>query len=234
MAHRYSASGLTYQRKFRIFPTYVFIIILMLHFLSTAALASTSAPIVPIATVTTDTWEEKQFEGSIDYQAVVIDGIVALRAHSISSASGLYWEQRIDLYQTPYLNWHWRVDKILPLLDEKTRSGDDYAARIYVVIDGGLWFWRTRALSYVWSSSMEQESAWDNAFAGSKVRMLALRNNDSAASIWHVEKRNIFQDLKHHFGDEIRYIDAIAIMTDTDNSKGEAIAYYGNIFFSAQ
>lgn len=130
----------------------------MLYFLSTAALASTSAPIVPIATVTTDTWKEKQFEGSTDCQAVAIDGIAALRAHSFSSASGLYWKQRIDLFQTPYLNWHWRVDKILPLLDEKTRNGDDYAARIYVVIDGGLWFWRTRALSYVWSSGMEQET----------------------------------------------------------------------------
>ena len=86
----------------------------------------------------------------------------------------------------------------------------------------------------VWSSSMEQESVWDNAYAGSKVRIQALRNNNSAASIWHVEKRNIFQDLKRHFGDGIRYINAIAIMTDTDNSKSEAIAYYGNIFFSAQ
>jgi len=206
----------------------------MLNLLSTAALASTSAPIVPISTVTTGTWKEKQFEGLTDYQPVAIDGIAALRAHSFSSASGLYREQRIDHFQTPYLNWHWRVDKILPLLDEKTRSGDDYAARIYVVIDGGLWFWRTRALSYVWSSSMEQESAWDNAFAGSKVRMLALRNNDSAASICHVEKRNIFQDLKRQFSNEIRYIDTIAIMTDTDNSKSEAISYYGNIFFSAQ
>lgn len=231
MSHSYSSSGLTHQRKFRIFPTYEFIVILMLHFLSMAAMASTP---VAIATVTTDTWEEKQFEGSTDYKPVAIDGIAALRAHSFSSASGLYWEQRIDLYQTPYLNWHWRVDKTLPPLGEKTRSGDDYAARIYVVIDGGLRFWRTRALSYVWSSGMEQESAWDNAFAGSKVRMLALRNNDSAASIWHVEKRNIFQDLKRHFCDEIRYIDAIAIMTDSDNSKSEAIAYYGNIFFSEQ
>ena len=61
----------------------------MLYILSAATLASTSAPIVPITTVTTDTWKEKQFEGSTDYQPVTIDGIAALRAHSFSSASGL-------------------------------------------------------------------------------------------------------------------------------------------------
>ncbi|MEN8711598.1 MAG: DUF3047 domain-containing protein [Arenicellales bacterium] len=38
--------------------------------------------------------------------------------------------------------------------------------------------------------------------------------------------------MKHQFGDQIRYIDAIAIMTDTDNSKGEAITYYSDMYFS--
>lgn len=204
-------------------------VILMQFFLSTSATGSKSVS-VPITD--TNTWQAKQFDGLTDYQSVVIDGIAALKAHSMSSASGLYHMQRIDLHETPFLNWRWRVDRALPPLDEQTKRGDDYAARIYVVINGGLRFWKTRALNYVWSSSMAPESSWDNAFAGPNVRMIAVRNNSNPTAEWLTEKRNILADLKYHFGDEIRYIDAIAVMTDTDNSMGEAISYYSNIFFS--
>ena len=178
-------------------------------------------------------WEEKPFAGHTDYQVVHFDDDVALRADSRASASGLYRERRIDLDQTPWLNWRWRVEKPLPRLDERTRPGDDYAARVYVVVDGGLLFWKTIALSYVWSSSEAKGVAWDNAFAGSNVRMMALRNNqDDAIGQWHSEKRNLRQDLREQFGRDIRYIDAIAIMTDTDNSRGEATAWYAGLFLS--
>ena len=213
----------------RIFIVLVLPVILMHLLLSTSA-AGSAAVSVPVTDI--EIWQEKEFDGETDYQPVVIDGIVALKAHSMSSASGLYREQRIDLHETPFLNWSWRVDQRLTGLDERTKPGDDYAARVYVVIDGGLRFWKTRALNYVWSSSMAPESTWDNAFAGPNVRMMALRNNSNATAQWLTEKRNILADLKHQFGDQIRYIDAIAIMTDTDNSKGEAISYYSDMYFS--
>jgi hypothetical protein len=53
-------------------------------------------------------------------------------------------------------------------------------------------------------------------------------------SQWHTEKRNVLNDLKNIFGEDIRYIDAIAIMTDTDNSSGRADSYYANLYFSEQ
>ena len=40
-------------------------------------------------------------------------------------------------------------------------------------------------------------------------------------------------DLRRIFGRDIRRIDALALMTDTDNGGGEALAYYGDIRFSA-
>ena len=204
-------------------------VILMHLFLFTNASSST---LVSFQVTDTHIWQEKQFVGETDYQAVTIDGIKALKAHSLSSASGLYREQRIDLHETPFINWHWRVDRTLPQLDEQTKPGDDYAARVYVVVDGGLRFWKTRALNYVWSSSMAPESTWDNAFAGPNVRMMALRNNSNPTAKWLTEKRNVLSDLKQQFGDEIRYIDIVTIMTDSDNSMGEAISYYSDIYFS--
>ncbi|MBU4326391.1 MAG: DUF3047 domain-containing protein [Proteobacteria bacterium] len=177
-------------------------------------------------------WEEKSFSGKTDYQLITEGKETVVKATSQAAASGLFKKQRIDLQQTPYLNWRWRVDKPLHSLDEQTKSGDDYGARIYVVVDGGLFFWKTKAINYVWASSSPKGKSWPNAFAGKSAMMLALRSSTDEAATWYQEKRNVAADLKEFFGTEIRYIDAIAIMTDTDNSGQETSAQYGDIFFS--
>ena len=178
-------------------------------------------------------WEEKSFAGKTDYQLIKKGDATVLKAFSQAAASGLFKKQRIDLQQTPYLNWRWRVDKPLHSLDEKTKSGDDYAARIYVVVDGGLLFWNTKAINYVWASAVPTGESWPNAFAGKSAMMVALRSTSDKLATWYQEKRNVAADLKEFFGTEIRYIDAIAIMTDTDNSGQQTTAYYDTIFFTS-
>ena len=178
-------------------------------------------------------WEEKEFSGQTSYRLTELDGRQVLLAESRQSASGLFHKVRVDLEKTPYLNWSWRVEQGLPPLDETRKEGDDYAVRIYVVVDGGLFFWRTIALNYVWSSSQKVGSVWPSAFAGKNTMLIALRSPDDGLGVWHSEKRDLRQDFKNIFGREIRQIDAVALMSDTDNSKGEARAYYGDIYFTA-
>lgn len=177
-------------------------------------------------------WENKTFSGQTDYQIVQLDNKSVLKAESHSGASGLFKEQRIDLQKTPYLNWSWRIDKRMSNLNEQTKSGDDYSARIYVVVSGGWAFWKTKAINYVWASNTAKGSVWPNAFAGKNAMMIAIRTSDDKTKTWFSEKRNIMDDLKQQFGSDIRFIDAVAIMTDTDNAKGNAIAFYGDIYFS--
>ncbi|MGZ5001408.1 MAG: DUF3047 domain-containing protein, partial [Methylomonas sp.] len=111
-------------------------------------------------------------------------------------------------------------------------AGDDYAARLYVVVSGGLAFWRTRAVNYVWASNSAKDSIWPNAFAGNHAIMLAVRGPEAPVNAWFHEKRNVRADLKKMLQEDIRYIDAVALMTDTDNSNGQVVAYYGDIWFS--
>ena len=179
-------------------------------------------------------WNEKRFSGSTTYQLQTLDDLQVVKAVSDGTASGLYLEKRIDLLETPYLSWKWRIENRLNPANERSRDGDDYAARVYVIVDGGILFWKTRALSYVWSASEQPGAAWDNAFAGSNVRMLAVRSADDPVFVWRKEKRNVLLDLKQAFGAEIRYIDAVAIMTDTDNTRGSATAYYADITFTPE
>lgn len=177
-------------------------------------------------------WKAKEFKGETRYSIVSLDKRKVLKAFSDNSASGLYKAQHIDLQQTPYLNWSWRIDNRLSRRDEQAKSGDDYAARIYVVIDGGWAFWKTKAINYVWSGSSEQGKVWPNAFAGKNAMMISIRSRKDPIDVWIQEKRNVLEDLKRVYGENLRTIDAVAIMSDTDNGGGKATAYYSDIFFS--
>lgn len=187
------------------------------------------------------TWEKKSFVGETQYSIVSDNDKHVLKAESNQTASGIAKELQIDLKKTPYLNWSWRIDNQLPNLNERTKSGDDYSARIYLVKSGGFFIWKTKALNYVWSSNQASGAQWDNAFVGDKAKMLAVRGTEDKTSVWHFEKRNVYQDMIALFGDKgsdaeneeaYRFLDAVAIMTDTDNSSLKATAFYGDIFFS--
>ncbi len=187
-------------------------------------------------------WEEKSFEGNsqygfVDAQTAGIDskdikaGQQVLRASTQGQASGLFKEVNIDLTKTPYLNWFWQVQNLFKDNDEHSKDGDDYPARIYVVVSGGVFFWNTKAINYVWSSNQSVGSEWPNAFTGN-AKMLAVRAGEQQLGQWITERRNVYEDLKKLFGKEVEKIDAIAVMVDGDNTGQAATAYFGDIFFS--
>ncbi len=177
-------------------------------------------------------WQERSFVGQTRYTLVKEDGQPVLRAESEASASGLFKELRVNLRATPWLHWRWRVAAPLAGLKEREKSGDDYAARVYVLIAGGWFFWQTKALSYVWSGSELKGASWPNAFVADNARMHAVRDATDSSAMWVEESRNVYEDLKAEFGEEFPHIDGIAVMTDTDNSGRSATAWYGDIYFS--
>lgn len=178
-----------------------------------------------------DDWDTKRFEGVTDYRLIEDQGRRVVRAESRAAASGLYKQVRIDLARTPYVHWSWKVERTVGALDETTKAGDDYAARVYLVFSGGVLFWKTRALNYVWASRQPQDATWPNAFTAN-AQMLALRSGNALAGQWVSERRDVRADYRRLFGSDVRYVDAVALMTDTDNTDGRAVAYYGDIYFS--
>ena len=187
---------------------------------------------VPLFSGDISGWQQQHFRGQTQYQVVELDQRPVLQSTSRNSASALFIRRRVDLFQTPYLSWQWRVDRLPGTGDERTRAGDDYAARVYVVIDGGWLPWRAQAVNYVWANRMPAGSEWDNAYAGSRVKMLALRSSEDGLAVWQREKRDVRDDLRRLHGRETRYIDGVAIMTDSDDNGGEALAYYAAIAFT--
>jgi len=180
-----------------------------------------------------DAWQQKSFVGETNYQLKDLGDQKVLEAVSEQSASILYYPLAVDLNQTPILNWSWSKQQAINPGDEKAKSGDDFVARIYVVKKGGLLFWQTRAINYVWSHQQPKGAVWNNPFAGEKAKMLAQRDAADPDQTWYTEKRNILEDFKNIHGIDIDEIDGIAVMTDSDNSGLMAKAWYGDIYFSA-
>ena len=178
-------------------------------------------------------WEKQIFSGETYYEPVSIDNRHVLKASSNASASGLVRKIEVDLIKTPYMNWSWKVDAILNNVEETTKAGDDYPARVYIVVSDGFFFWQTRALSYTWASKQAKGSSWPNAFTGNAT-VVAVESGEERVGEWVQEKRNILDDIKNLLGIDATRINAVSIMTDTDNSQQSASAYYGDIFFTSE
>lgn len=173
-------------------------------------------------------WEHRDFAEPTDYRLAQYAGQALLEAQCRNAASALYLEKTIDLRKTPILEWSWAVENVFDSIDETQKSGDDYPVRLYVVKDGGLLAWRTRAVNYVWSSSQPVGAVWSNAYA-SQAQMLALRSGAPEPAAPVTERRNVREDFQRLHGVELDTIDGLAIMTDCDDSGQPVTGWYGDI-----
>lgn len=175
-------------------------------------------------------WETKSFKGTTEYRIVQEDGRTVLKAHAKGAASGISKKLSFDPRTYRYLRWSWKVADTIAAGNERTKQGDDYAARVYVVFPGRF-FWQMRALNYIWANKLPKGEFVPNAFT-SKAMLLAVESGPSKAGQWVTEERDILADFRRVFGEDPPEAGAIAVMTDTDNTGTEATAWYGDIILS--
>ena len=154
-----------------------------------------------------------------------------LKAVADNAASGLGKEVKIDLNKTPFINITWKIEKDLSGIKEDTKKGHDFAARVFAVKKTGATPLSNRAINYVFSSNNEigfnspspyTKKSIDNVLASTKNNL----------NEWVTVKANVKEDFKRFHNLNVDELDGLAIMSDTDNSKMKAIAYYQNIYFS--
>ena len=156
-----------------------------------------------------------------------------LRAEADNSASGLGKEIKINLNETPFLNITWKVEKDLPGIDESTKKGHDYAARVFVVKKTGATPLSNRAMNYVFSSNNEVDAFHSSPFTKKSIDYI-LSTTKENFNEWVTVKVNVKKHFKKFHNLDLDEINGLAIMSDTDNSKLKAISYYQNIYFSSE
>ena len=155
-----------------------------------------------------------------------------LKAVADNAASGLGKEIKIDLNKTPFINITWKIEQDLPGIKENTKKGHDFAARVFAVKKTGTTPLSNRAINYVFSSNNNVGMNWPSPYTKKSIDNVLATTKDNLNE-WVTVKANVKEDFKKFHDLDVNELDGLAIMVDTDNSKMKAVAYYQNIFFSA-
>ena len=156
-----------------------------------------------------------------------------LKSVADNAASGLGKEIKIDLNKTPFINITWKVEKDLSGINENTKKGHDYAARVFVIKKTGATLLSNRAINYVFSSNKDVGLNWPSPYTKKSIDNV-LSSTKKNINEWVTVKANVKNDFKKFHELDVNELDGVAIMSDTDNSKMKSIAYFQNIYFSSQ
>ena len=154
-----------------------------------------------------------------------------LKAVADNAASGLGKEVKINLNETPFINITWKIEQDLPGIKENTKKGHDFAARVFAVKKTGATPLSNRAINYVFSSNNEIGSNSPSPYTKKSIDNV-LASTKKNLNEWVTVKANVKEDFKRFHDLDVNELDGLAIMSDTDNSKMKAIAYFQNIYFS--
>lgn len=199
-----------------------------------------------------DGWQPltfKKISRHTRYTIVKDNGRGVVRAVSEQSASGLTKNISVDPKEYPVIDWEWKVSNILSKGDASKKEGDDYPARIYVAFEydssrvgffGRAKYEMYRALTgrypplhvinYIWGNKAPSGSMVSNP-SSDRVVMFVVQSGSGRLNTWFKERRNVYQDYIRAFGQKPPRISDIAIMTDSDNTRESATAFFGDITF---
>jgi hypothetical protein len=153
----------------------------------------------------------------------------------------------LDIPATATLSWRWKVDRSVAKADLSKKSGDDFAARVYVFFDVPRtqlsWLQRmklklvgrslghaipTAALCYVWDDRNPVGTMAPSAFTD-LARIIVLQSGNAEAGAWHVQRRDLAADFRAAFGRPAPRLTGIALAADTDNTGGHVQAWFGDL-----
>jgi len=206
----------------------------------------------PVGQALPDGWKPltfKKIPKQTAYELIKDGEAVVVKAVSDASASGLTKAINIDPKEYPIVRWRWKVENVLRHSDVSRKDGDDYPARLYITFAydpdkvslGKKLKFKTgqaifgdipiAALNYIWDTKTPIGTIVENAYTDF-AQMVVVESGMQKVGRWVSEQRNIYEDYKQAFGEEPPLMNGVAIMTDTDNTKEQATAYYGDIQFA--
>ena len=199
-------------------------------------------------------WKPLAFRGVApsSYALVRDGGESVVRADANGSASGIAFRFDGPVTASHVLRWRWKGELLPERADTRRRDGDDAIARVYVTFeipaarltatqrlrDATLRAIYGEApphatLLYVWDASAPAGLWFVNAYTD-RVRNVVVESGGARLGRWLSYERDVALDYRAAFGTEPPPIRGVAIMTDGDNTKSRAAAWYGDITLPAR
>jgi hypothetical protein len=172
---------------------------------------------------------------------------VALQADAQASASMLRQRLNVPPDQLGRLRFEWQVDHLIADADMTERDSEDSPVRLILAFDGDRSRFSAKnamlsdltealtgeplpyaTLMYVWCNHCPVDSVILNPRTD-RVRKLVLESGPAHVQQWRRYERDIRADFEKVFGEPPGALRGLAIMTDTDNTRGKVRAWYGDI-----
>lgn len=192
-------------------------------------------------------WTLLPTKNKTDYRLEKYQGKTVLHATANSSASGMAVPLKPRSAENLQLSWMWKALNTIPNADNTVGRHDDAPLRIMLAFDGDktkLSFKDQMAfemahlisghhmpyatLMYIWSGGSPVETVITNQHV-SRVRMLVVDSGKQGVGEWRQHVRNIADDYRKSFGENPGRLIGIGVLTDSDNTKSEVKAMYGDI-----
>ena len=181
------------------------------------------------------------------YRLENYQGKTVLSANSKTSASGLAVKLRPRQASNLLLQWEWKALNPIVNADNADGYADDAPLRILVAFDGNksklplkekMTFEMANLISgqempyatlmYIWSGKSPVDTIITNAHT-SRIKMIVVDSGWDNLGQWHKHQRDLAADYKRAYGEAPGELIGIALLTDTDNTKSETRAFYGDI-----
>ncbi len=181
------------------------------------------------------------------YRLENYQGRTVLSANSKTAASGLVVKLRPKAPQNLWLKWEWKATGPIIGADNTERFHDDSPLRILVAFDGNksklslkekMTFEMANLISgqempyatlmYIWSTKSPLNAILDNPNT-SRIKMIVVDSGSEKVGEWLTHQRDLAADFRSAYGEAPGEVIGIALLTDTDNTKSETKAFYGDI-----
>ena len=178
-------------------------------------------------------WEVTEFTGTdASVELVRTDGRVALRLRSERNSFAVHRDLVLDLRQYPVLSWSWKVSRLPTGGDVREPGRNDQAAQVYVVFPR----WpspRTNSdvLGYVWDARAPVGTRLTHPKAPN-VRIIVVESGPGRLDQWLPQQRNVAEDYQALFGRQPPRAGKVALMTDSNDTRSEAEAMFGDLTFA--
>jgi hypothetical protein len=176
-------------------------------------------------------WEVKEFVGGASVELVRNEGRVALRLRSARTSFALHRDVVLDVRQYSMLAWSWKVTRLPASGDVRDPARDDQAAQVYVIFPR----WpspptASDVIGYVWDSQAPVGTTLRHPRAPN-VRIIVVESGKARLDTWQRQVRNVAQDYQALFGRQPPRVGKVALMIDTNDTRGEAEALFGDLVF---
>lgn len=177
-------------------------------------------------------WKGGQTWGTpaYDFSVVQESPTKALHLRSRGDSSTISRAVKVNLKDTPILEWQWKAITLPKGGDARNKRTDDQALQLYVTWERFPKLVRSRIIGYIWDSTAPAGSIIKSQKTG-LITYVVVRSGPTDIGKWLTEARNVYEDYKRIYGEEPDGPDAVSIAIDSDDTDSNAEAYVGAIRF---